>query len=254
MNHLREVLSIEDGAILIDEGLNPKGLSSVLSAFRREAESAVCFWVGSADEMYPLAIIPELCRLPFEKCWFEVLVATPGEPPYVAAAFVTRGENHTESGAFTSVVFQRLGGGRWAYTGGIYGTVYDYSFFLCHPDSEVECVAMLGTVFRFLSALHCSNVTRENHAPSEKLQRSRARRGKRPLFSYWTLNVLHGGGIGGGSRGGTHASPRVHLRRGHPRQYAPGKWTWVQPHAVGNPAAGVVHKDYALSPLRPRHP
>ncbi len=46
--------------------------------------------------------------------------------------------------------------------------------------------------------------------------------------------------------GGTHASPRLHLRRGHPRQYAPGKYCWVQPCVVGNKAAGMVHKDYAI--------
>jgi hypothetical protein len=35
------------------------------------------------------------------------------------------------------------------------------------------------------------------------------------------------------------------LPRGHPRQYEPGKWTWVQPHARGNRAHGVVQKDYS---------
>lgn len=46
------------------------------------------------------------------------------------------------------------------------------------------------------------------------------------------------------SMGGTHASPRLHLRRGHARQYAEGKYCWVQPHVVGNKKLGMVHKDY----------
>jgi hypothetical protein len=99
----------------------------------------------------------------------------------------------------------------------------------------------------FLSALHCCNVKQEEHHPDAKLNKARAKRGKAPLFSYWTLQ-LDGKTERGNDHGGTHASPRVHLRRGHPRQYTPGKWTWVQPHAVGNKAAGMVHKDYAAGP------
>lgn len=64
-----------------------------------------------------------------------------------------------------------------------------------------------------------------------------------PLFSYWTLHLTHTDGTPR-PMGGTHNSPRVHLRRGHPRQYAPGRWTRVQPCAVGSPSRGMVHKDY----------
>jgi len=45
---------------------------------------------------------------------------------------------------------------------------------------------------------------------------------------------------------GTHASPALHLRRGHARQYSPGLYTWVQPCIVGNKKDGLVHKDYAV--------
>lgn len=106
----------------------------------------------------------------------------------------------------------------------------------------------LRLIAQFLSALHCTNVFRQRHPPSEKLQKARTKRGKAPLFSYWTLQ-LGQKNERGESLGGTHASPRVHLRRGHPRQYAPGKYTWVQPHAVGHRELGMVHKDYSGAAL-----
>jgi hypothetical protein len=53
--------------------------------------------------------------------------------------------------------------------------------------------------------------------------------------------------------GGAHASPRLHLRRGHARQFAPGKWTWVRDCAVGNKVAGVISKDYALKRIGGSH-
>ena len=45
--------------------------------------------------------------------------------------------------------------------------------------------------------------------------------------------------------GGTHASPRVHLRRGHIRKIADGRTVWVQACVVGS-KHGMVLKDYKL--------
>jgi len=97
----------------------------------------------------------------------------------------------------------------------------------------------------FLSALNCNNVKQIEHKPNQKLQNARQKRGKYPLFSHWTLELS----IPKSSKGkskliGTHASPRVHLRRGHPRQYSPGKWTWVQACVVGR-GKGIITKDYS---------
>ncbi len=46
--------------------------------------------------------------------------------------------------------------------------------------------------------------------------------------------------------GGTHASPRLHLRRGHWRHYKSGKKRWIKPMWVGDKDLGVIHKDYEL--------
>jgi hypothetical protein len=110
-----------------------------------------------------------------------------------------------------------------------------------------EAVVLHYAALKFVAAMHCGNVTQKQTRPADRLNRARVKRGKKPLFSYWTLHLSRS--EAGEALGGTHDSPRVHLRRGHPRQYAPGKYTWVQPHVVGNKTLGMVHKDYEGSRL-----
>jgi hypothetical protein len=46
--------------------------------------------------------------------------------------------------------------------------------------------------------------------------------------------------------GGTHASPRYHVRRAHLRHYSNGKVTFVKQMYVGNPLLGSIDKDYKI--------
>jgi hypothetical protein len=49
-------------------------------------------------------------------------------------------------------------------------------------------------------------------------------------------------------QGGTHASPRLHDRRGHWRTIKPsGKRVWVKPCKVGDASKGMVFKDYRVA-------
>lgn len=48
------------------------------------------------------------------------------------------------------------------------------------------------------------------------------------------------------SLGGTHATPRWHIRRGHWRQLADGRRVFVRQCQVGDPARGGVIKDYIV--------
>lgn len=47
-------------------------------------------------------------------------------------------------------------------------------------------------------------------------------------------------------KGGTHASPRQHDRRGHLRHLRNGKNVWVRPCKVGDPSRGTVFHDYEV--------
>lgn len=47
-------------------------------------------------------------------------------------------------------------------------------------------------------------------------------------------------------KGGTHASPRLHDRRGHLRRLRNGRSVWVRPCKVGDASKGAVWHDYAI--------
>ena len=84
--------------------------------------------------------------------------------------------------------------------------------------------------------------------PDEAKNRMRRARGKAPLFTYKVLT------IGKKKRksqhqGGTHASPRSHLRRGYYRTSKHGVRHWVQPCMVKGETPGFVHKDYKVEGL-----
>ncbi len=102
-----------------------------------------------------------------------------------------------------------------------------------------------------LDVLSCSNVKTIEHEPPVRLNKKRVKKGKLPLFSTHTLHFAPGSRSDSEEKfqlEGKRNPPRVHLRRGHIRTCSSGKVVWVQPCAVGNPAAGIVHKDYSIDP------
>lgn len=80
--------------------------------------------------------------------------------------------------------------------------------------------------------------------PGYTSQRLQAK-GKAPLFSWNTVRIdppkpkqEH--------KKGTHATPRLHDRRGHLRRMANGKTCLVRACKVGDASKGVVFKDYEV--------
>ena len=209
---------------------------------------AQCFDIGAVDGVCELNVVPDLCRLPYQVCWFEgeiqgsdsLIVPRQGRLGLLA---YEAGEGRVSIGCYMLVA------GKWGMLFAVNLESLTSQTAVVIPGSADKDAAhkAVYAVKAFCSALNCTNVKRVEHAPSGKLQKARAKRGRSPLFSYWTLDLDLGKSREvGADLGGTHASPRVHLRRGHPRQYAPGKYCWVQPCVVGNKAAGMVHKDYAV--------
>lgn len=115
------------------------------------------------------------------------------------------------------------------------------------PEGKASLLQGGAILLAFLSAVNCTNVVRAQHAAPDKLNSKRAKAGRPPICSFWTLHIKDQANLAIGFKRGSHDSPRLHLRRGHPRQYAPGKYCWVQPHIVGSKENGVVRKDYAIT-------
>ncbi len=111
--------------------------------------------------------------------------------------------------------------------------------------SIVNCEFILEEL---LSALSCRNVSIANHQEAFPKNASRIKAGKLPLFEIKMLviNTQHGTSGKTGNGGGSHASPRQHLRRGHIRRHPTAGNIWVNNCVVGDPAKGIIDKQYRV--------
>ena len=106
----------------------------------------------------------------------------------------------------------------------------------------------LRTLANFLFRLHQKKARVQVFAAPAKLNRKRIKRGKEPFYEYRILTVDPDAPnveiINPVKR--HHKSPKLHVRRGHWRQYRSGKKVWVEQMLVGDPDKGVVIKDYEV--------
>ena len=83
-----------------------------------------------------------------------------------------------------------------------------------------------------------------------RLNKKRIKKGRVPLYEYKVLDIvadiLQAVPAAKPHQGGTHASPRMHKRRGHVRRLHSGRTTWIRHMIVGKPGTGAVEKEYAV--------
>lgn len=113
-----------------------------------------------------------------------------------------------------------------------------------------------------LAMMNCHNIDTVEHVAPEPFQRSRERKGKRPLVSYRTIQVnvdKTPGNIAAPSLLGDGTDARLHGKRGHMKDYRKGNglfgkykglWYWG-PTLAGSADAGVVVADYQLKKETP---
>jgi len=82
--------------------------------------------------------------------------------------------------------------------------------------------------------------------PDTHTNRRKLSEGKPPSTYAWRTVVVSPTPPRKPSDGGTHASPRLHERRGHWRHLRSGEIVWVRECLVGSPERGVVEKDYRV--------
>ena len=97
----------------------------------------------------------------------------------------------------------------------------------------------------FLKLVNCRNVAIGSEPVPEKLRRARMKRGQCAGFTRHVLDLRTDSLNASAASGGTHASPRLHLRRGHIRRLRKGN-IWIQQMLVGRPH-GFVDKSYRVA-------
>ena len=75
--------------------------------------------------------------------------------------------------------------------------------------------------------------------------RRKMQQGKAPTYD-WTTVYIDPAKPRSDSKGGTHASPRLHDRRGHLRRLTTGKNVWVKACKVGDASKGAIFHDYKI--------
>ena len=129
-----------------------------------------------------------------------------------------------------------------------------YSFF---PEGERkyraqrDCSDEAWSVIHLLAALSVDKGRHETLPAPTKLNKKRAKKDRVPMFEYKVLDIVADIMAAQPSeskphQGGTHASPRMHKRRGHVRRLRSGRTTWIRNMIVGKPGTGAVEKDYSV--------
>lgn len=106
---------------------------------------------------------------------------------------------------------------------------------------------MLGIVIVLYRQLSAGCSTYKPEVQQTFTNRRKIAAGKMPTYD-WKTVVIGPKQPKSEYKGGTHASPRQHERRGHLRTLKGGKSIWVKPHKVGNAALGSVFHDYVVQP------
>jgi hypothetical protein len=114
--------------------------------------------------------------------------------------------------------------------------------------ASADFVAEVPVILSLAQALSCANIAVETIPAPEKLNRARKFKGVTPFFDYHVLQVTAPGRrVSGSDHGGSHASPRTHLRRGHIRRLPKGN-IWINSMVISGNAGphGMIAKDYRI--------
>ena len=113
-------------------------------------------------------------------------------------------------------------------------------------ESERWTILHFIQIAASIEVFSCSNVVTVEHQPPKLINEKRKKKGKTLFFSYRTLHISGYSEAKGIGKKGTHASPRLHLRRGHIRKLADDRRIWVTSCLVGDKSKGFAAHDYKV--------
>ena len=129
------------------------------------------------------------------------------------------------------------------------GDRYQYWSLPDEPIKDEEANLILSWVTIWYRSLSQGTEAYVPTARDTFTNRRKIAQGKLPIYEWRTVVVTPRKPYAASeSKGGTHASPRQHDRRGHLRHLRNGKDVWVRPCKVGDPSKGAVFHDYEVRP------
>lgn len=122
---------------------------------------------------------------------------------------------------------------------------------------QVGAASLVG--WTTLAMMNCANIQTTKHHVPDAFQKARTRAGKKPLVAYRTIRVdldKTPRAIAAEGLPGDGATPRLHKKRGHMKDYRGGKglfgrykgvWYWG-PTLAGSEEEGMIVSDYEVRP------
>ena len=163
-------------------------------------------------------------------------------------------EEKTSPGRYVTIIGVMGFAGNIPTTFGTFGISKENGYFKTFEMGEKLNDTELKNIISLLAAFH-SRLNEEAstfHQPVVKNTYTNQRlikKGKKPTFE-WRTVTIEARETKSQSIGGTHASPRLHDRRGHWRTMKKsGKRFWVRDCKVGDPSKGVIKHDYKFKPM-----
>lgn len=214
--------------------------------FSRALAQAVQFDCGPIDEI-PIGKATEFCqaRSPFPTTVLQFETSPTDGRTHILVVW-----EESSDGGVLLMVAQRLLNKYWntlaptriTFSHGVFH--FERYGLVGNGPADVFVKMMFAHALNFFYILGCANVEVVDIPAPRKLNQKREKSGRYPLLEYKTLALkLDAKHTSRPAAGGTHASPRVHLRRGHVRQLESGRRIWVQACVVGA-KEGVIVKDY----------
>ena len=219
------------------------GLNSILEAFPEGGVFVLPIYWGPEHRRWTVALGGSF--VPYENTMQDVKLEESLPASRIAhAATIEAGLTISKAKHFRAVPFYLLHE-FYVLSLAAYGGNREKAYAQIILDSRDEVQA----VVQACSVINCANVTTAEISAPAALNKKRQEKGKQPFFSYKVLQLSdERREAGRGGAGGNHASPRMHLRRGHLRRLE-SKVVWVRPAMVNAGSnTGAVLKDYAVQP------
>lgn len=196
-------------------------------------------------------------KLPYDQVALEYVMHNPEDRDKKTHLIILA--TNTEDGITFNLIARTIKNGVNNWTdfkiGGMIDADFDVRYGLIDGDTspeeggDVVIFYNAYVILCFIAALECSNVVEETKLAPTKLNKSRVKKGKEPLFDYKVLTLdtkskaVNNNGDTNTER--THTK-REHLRRGHIRRYE-HKTIWINPCVVGDKIKGSLKKDYLVT-------